>query len=164
MCHLCKHYLVTGNVVKSHHNNRTFTIKQYVDCSTPNIVYLVNDNICKLSNVGCTTDGMNCRWSNHKSHIKKGIRTCELVNHVIDNTQHHVLDKTTAKTYDTTLSKGISIHLLESVKVDPNDDKITRLKKCKVREGWWQKQLCTMEISGGLNRRDSQKETTDKSK
>ena len=163
-CHLCKNYLKAGSIVKSHHNNRTFFIKQYIDCFTPNVVYLVNDDTCKLSNVGCTTDGMNTRWSNHKSHIKNGIRTCELVNHIIDNPQNHVLDKTTSKMYDTSLSNGITIFLLESVKVDPNDDKIERLKKCKVREGWWQKQLCTMEISGGLNKRDSQKESTDQSR
>ena len=163
-CHLCKHYLVPGNTVKSHHNNRIFYIKQYIDCSTQNVVYLVNDNICKLSNVGCTTSGMNPRWSNHKSHIKKGERTCELANHVINNPHKHILDKVTPKKYDISLSKGMTVQILECVKVDPSDNLITRLKKCKQREGWWQKQLCTMEVSGGLNKRDSQKESSDQSK
>ena len=163
-CHLCKHYLVPGNTAKSHHNNRSFTIRQYVDCSVLNVIYLVNDNLCKLSNVGCTTNSMKDRWSTHKSHIKKGIRSCELASHVIDHPQQHVLDKASCVKYDKSLAKGLSVQILEWVKVEPEDDLTTRLKKCKVREGWWQKQMCTMEATGGLNKRDSQKESTDRSK
>ena len=163
-CHLCKHYLVPGNKVKSHQSNRVFTIRQYINCQTPNVIYLVNDDICKLSNVGCTTNAMNTRWSIHKSHVKKQERTCELANHFIDNPDKHVLDRSTPNKYDLSLSTGISIYLLEHVKVSPSDDTDIRLKKCKEREEWWQKQLCTMEVSGGLNRRDSQKESTDQSK
>ena len=95
---------------------------------------------------------------------EKGIRSCELTSHIIDNPLKHLLDKTSCIKYDKSLSKGVSVQILESVRVEPNDDTDTRLKKCKIREGWWQKQLCTMEVTGGLNRRDSQKESTDQSK
>ena len=163
-CHLCKYYLVPRETVSSYHNSRVFNIKQYIDCTTPDVIYLVNDDICKQSYVGCTTGGMNPRWSNHKCHIKKGIHTCEFVSHLLNNPEKHILDKTSTKNYDISLSTGLSIYLLEHVKVELDDNVITRLEKCEKREDWWQKQMCTMAINGGLNKRDGQRKLTYASK
>ena len=47
-----------------------FKIKSVIDCLTRNVIYLINDNICKISSVGYTADNMKTRFANHKSHIK----------------------------------------------------------------------------------------------
>ena len=44
--------------------------------------------------------------------------------------------------------------VIEQVEVDDGDDNEEKLRKCKVREKYWQKQLKCMEITGGLNRRE----------
>ena len=137
----------------------TFSIRQHLNCKTQNVIYLINCNICKKSNVGCATRAMKERWSGHKSHIKTYRHTCEIVNHVLDNNVEHPLNRSTNKLFDESLSQGIEIYLIEHVKVDRADDPETRLNKCMVREGFWQKQLRTMEIHGGLNKRDSQRES-----
>ena len=88
-CHLCKNHLTTGDTFQSYHCNRTFKIKDNINCTTQCVIYLINCKICQKSNVGCTTNSMNTRWANHRSHMKYNRRTCELVNHVIDNSDKH---------------------------------------------------------------------------
>ena len=84
-----------------------------------------------------------------------------LITVISDN---HVLDKSSRKNVDASLSDQLSVHIIEKVRTKTGDDPDTKLKKCKEREGFWQNQLRTLEAYGGLNKRDSKKETSDQSK
>ena len=74
---------------------------------TRNVIYLINDNICKISSVGYTADNMKTRFANHKSHIKFNKRLCEVSKHIADNLILHELDQSSQMKYDTSLSISI---------------------------------------------------------
>ena len=99
-CYLCKFYLVKSQTVTSFHTNEIFNINAKIDCNTNNVIYLINDNICRISYTGCTVDTLKTRFSNHKSHIKHNKFTCELSKHFSNNPVLHDLDKTSFKAYD----------------------------------------------------------------
>ena len=155
LCVLCKNYLVKTDVAYSHHINRTFKINDKVDCDTANIVYIINDNICKVSSVGCTADSMKVRFRNHKSHIKHNKRMCEVSKHFSDNQNIHNLDKSSTANYDMSLKQHIEVIIIEHVDVSGvSSDSKSRLKKCKEREWYWQNNLKTHRQYGGLNIRE----------
>ena len=102
---------------------------------------------------------MKSRFSNDKSHVKTNRKTCEKVTHLIN--ENHNLDFTTYKKYDESLSKCVSVTLIEKVKgINDNDDIPTKEAKCEKREAYWQRQLRTLTVYGGLNKRDGRKYIT----
>ncbi len=126
-----------------------------MDYDTHNVVYIINDNTCKLSSVGCTTDSMKVRFRNHKSHIKFDKRLCEVSKHFSDNRHVHSLDKSTASAYDNSLKNHIEVIVIERVDIsDVGEDTKSRLKKCKEREWYWQNNLKTLKQYGGMNVRE----------
>ena len=50
--------------------NSILNINHNVNYESKNIVYVINDLICKVSSVGCTSENIKIRFRNHKSHIK----------------------------------------------------------------------------------------------
>ena len=98
--YLCKNYLVSTETFTSYHTSQQFSVNANIDCSSKEVIYLINDKVCKLSNVGCTTDSLKTRFSNHKSHIKFKKRTCEVSKHFSDCETLHDLDKSSNKAYD----------------------------------------------------------------
>jgi len=154
-CDLCKNFLKPSTTIGSFHTNQVFSIKGRLDCDTKNVVYIVNDNICKLSYIGCTSDSLKVRFRNHKSHIKTQRRTCELSCHFIDNEILHNLDRTTTKLFTSTLSKDINVSIIEQVDVGNFEQCAQdRLSICKQRENFWQNQLKTLKHFGGMNVRE----------
>ena len=102
---------------------------------------------------------MKTRFSNTKSHFKKKRDSCEIVKHLIER-EHIDVDTSSIKTFDSTLCKYIKVTLIEKVKVEKNDSKSQKEAKCEEREGYWQTQLKTLHIFGGLNKRDNRKYVT----
>ena len=152
-CKLCKYYLVTTQVAKSHHSDNVVNITQTLNCNANNIIYLVKDKICGKSYIGCTSTSMSIRWNNHKSQIKKEVTNCNLAIHFSQNKDVHPLDKSTYNKYDECLSQQLDVTIIEQVESCNNwENGETRLAKCKVRENYWQNQLKTMTIWGGLNK------------
>ena len=134
-CDLCKNFLKTTKTVYSFHTNSVFTINQLLDCDSMNLIYIINDLICKISSVGCTADSMKVRFRNHKSHIKCGYRNCEVAAHFADNRVMHHLDTSSCKSYTTSLKGHIEVILIEQVDVSGvAQDSKSRLKECKKRE------------------------------
>ena len=78
---------------------RFVSLNTNIDCNSKDVIYLINDKVCKLSNVGCTTDSLKTRFSNHKSHIKFKKRTCEVSKHFSDCETLHDLDKASNKAF-----------------------------------------------------------------
>ena len=154
-CDLCKNYLKSTKTVYSFHTNSVFTINQNLDCDCKNLIYVINDLICKISSVGCTADSMKVRFRNHKSHIKCGYRNCEVAAHFADNRVMHNLDLSSCKSYTTSLKGHIEVILIEQVDVSKvAQDSKSRLKECKKREWYWQNQLKTLRQYGGMNVRE----------
>ena len=112
-CYLCKNNLVKTKTVTSYHTNEVFKIYCKIDCNSCNVIYLINDNVCRISYTGCTVDSLKTRFSNHKSHIKNIKHTCELSKHFINNPVIHELDKTSFKAFDFSLKSQISIVAVE---------------------------------------------------
>ena len=153
-CVICKNFLVEGKTFSSYHTQSIFSIKHNLSCTSRCVVYLINDKVCCKSNVGCTID-FKTRWQNHKSHIKKKRSTCEISTH-FNNAEYdevHKLDRSDQKSFDESLKKCLDVIIIEQVEVDPGDDNDEKLRKCKIREHYWQKELKCMAITGGFNKR-----------
>ena len=88
-----------------------------------------------------------------KSHIKKGFRSCKLVNHFLDI--DHFLDFSTVSSFNTTLSAHLTVKLVDSLEFDDSISKLDREKALESREGYYQTQLKTLERYGGMNTLDS---------
>ena len=135
--------------------NSVFNIKQNVNCESLNVVYIINDLVCKVSSVGCTSDSIKVRFRNHKSHIKHYRRTCEVSSHFTDNRTIHILDRSSTKTYTDSLSKQLEVIIVEQVDVSKvAGDPKSRLDEFKRREWYWQNQLKTLKQYGGMNVRE----------
>ena len=151
-CILCKNYLVKTTHAYSYHTNSKFRINGVVDCNSENVVYIINDKVCKISSVGYTKINMSSRFTNHKSHIKHNKRTCEVSKHFADNEFIHVLDKTTQNNYDMSLKSQIEVIIVEKVDISKVGADIESIrKKLKEREWYWQNNLKTLRQYGGLN-------------
>ena len=156
LCNLCKNYLIKTVYSYSHQTNSRFKIKNYIDCDTKYVIYVFNDNICKISSVGYTADCMKVRFPNHKSHIKHNRRTCEISKHFADNLMIHELDKSTNLNYDNSLKSQIEVIIIEKVDmtgIDLADTDLVR-RRLKEREWFWQNNLKTLRQYGGLNVRE----------
>ena len=92
-CVLCKNYLLKTDKAYSHQTNTKYKIKDIIDCNSRNVIYIINDNVCKISSVGYTADNMKIRFTNHKSNIKYNKRLCEVSKHFSDNLILNTLDK-----------------------------------------------------------------------
>ena len=98
---------------------------------------------------------MKTRFSNNKSHFKKDNNSCELIKHLVEH--EHEVDFSSIQNYDQSLSKHLRVTILEQVKFEAGDSRRDKEAKCEVREGHWQTQLKTLQIYGGLNKRDNRK-------
>ena len=75
-CYVCKQsFLSPCSKFSSHHSKQVFPINKYITCQSNNLIYLMECRTCKQSYVGYATANLPKRFSNHKSHIKKGIRS-----------------------------------------------------------------------------------------
>ena len=98
---------------------------------------------------------MAVRWRNHKSHIKSGIKSCELASHFIQLSETtHKLDKTTQPIFTQHLSEHLSIILIEHITRQPDKDIASLLKE---REDYWQGALKSTPLFGGINKRSNRK-------
>ena len=57
---------------------------------------------------------MKIRFPNHKSHIKRNRRTCEISKHFADNLLIHELDKSTNLNYDNSLKSQIEVIIIKN--------------------------------------------------
>ena len=84
-CKICKEGAFTSFISNPSNPGRGFSIPAPITCQAVNIVYAVLCP-CGLLYVGKTTLPKP-RWSNHKSHIRKEQKTCNLATHCIGHHQ-----------------------------------------------------------------------------
>ena len=110
-------------------------------------------NVARFFYIGCSTDCMAVRWRNHKSHIKKSIKSCELASHFIAlSNSTHKINKSNQASFTSELSEHVAIVLIESVKPKPGLDVEATLKE---REDFWQGALKSTPLFGGINKRSN---------
>ena len=125
-----------------------------------NVIYIINDNVCKISSVGYTADNMKTQFTNHESHIKYNNvkynkRLCEVSKHFSDNLILHTLDKSSQLKYDNSLKEQIEVIIIEKVDVlEVGTDIESIRKKLKEREWYWQNNVKTIRQYRGLNIRE----------
>ena len=85
---------------------KVFNILHSVDCQSSWVIYIIECNICKLQYVGKSEIPFNIRLNNHRNHIKKGVGSCELVEHFLYNTRTHSCEN------------DVTITIIEEIKRD----------------------------------------------
>ena len=90
-CKACRLFICESKTAKSFHTDYRVSILGKIDCSTVGVCYLVNVKVCRRSSVGSTINNFKFRWQNHKSHIRKSVRSCEIATHY--NSEFHDLVK-----------------------------------------------------------------------
>ena len=115
----------------------------------------------QLRSIYDANSGVVLCWRNNKSHIRKGVKSCEIASHF---SSVHNLDKQgPIKIFDEQLKKILRVTLIDHVDMEgvTCDQRKTRL--LKEREEFWQHQLKSLETHGGFNKRGARKEASARS-
>ena len=78
-CKLCKEAIFTTTIRNPKNPGRGFSIPKPINCLSSNLVYSLSCP-CGRMYVG-KTSLIKPRWANHKSHIRKGLKTCSMASH-----------------------------------------------------------------------------------
>ena len=150
-CTLCENFMVETKTFTSSKTNQIFKIKSRITCNTLYVIYLIEDILCAdVFYVGYTKHSMKVRWPNHKSHIKKLHKSCEIASHFIDMPNAHQLDRSNQKAFTSQLSQQLKVTLIESVEPRPGTDIVELLT---AREKFWQDALKASKLFGGINKK-----------
>lgn len=90
-CDLCNNYFTESASFQSCATGRSYKIKQRLNCSSANAVYLATCTKCNLQYVGSTSTEFKVRFRNHKSAMKTNKKTCEVAIH-FNSTPHTLSD------------------------------------------------------------------------
>ena len=138
LCKLCRDFMECPNKIKSFHTEQEFNFKHKLNCKSPNVIYKLDDNVCKRSYIGSSVSGMAIRWPNHKSHIRKSVKSCDIANHFSNVCKNHILDKSAKiNIFDNQLKAQLRVTLIDQVKMNDNDTNDIKLKKLKEREAYY---------------------------
>ena len=150
-CKTCKLFLCETKTAQSYHTDFKVNIQGRIDCNTVGVCYLVNDKICRRSSVGSTINTFKVRWRNHKSHVRKDVKSCEISRHF--NSEFHNIVKDPLNVFDNELSNQLEVIIFEKLDFTHCDSQDDKARIAKERETFWQHQLMTLECYGGLNKR-----------
>ena len=123
---------------KSKVTGESYKIRQRIDCSSKDVIYLVECRKCGKQGVGSTED-FNVRVSNYISHILKKRPTCKTVQHFCLTERHSIAD------FNTT---GIA------KLVNPPRNPVQKSERLGNFEGYWQIKLMTLEPYGANDREE----------
>ena len=68
-CDICNKFLKQNKTEYKFYANSIFKINYNVNCESKNIVYIINDLVCKVSSVGYTSENIKVNFRKHKNHI-----------------------------------------------------------------------------------------------
>ena len=129
-CKMCN--LVTNtNKFTSNQTKETFHNKQYANCTSNNIIYLITCKKCNMQYVGQTKHNLQTRFRNHRFNIIHNNNSDSIGNHF--NLPNHTIN-------------DLSVSIIEQLH---NSNLNFRLK----RENYWIKKLKTLQPFG-LNIKD----------
>ena len=127
-CKICKEATFCYLLSSPHMPGRSFSIPAPVSCKEVNVVYVVSCP-CGLQYVGKTADPK-ARWSNHKSHARKGKKTCNLATHCINIHTDQMLGDTKLRD-SAVVNSLLKFTILQSIGVDGTETELE-----SVEEDW----------------------------
>ena len=137
-CYVCTlEFLTPCDSFTSYHTTQVFSITKHISRQDKGLIYLADCITCESNTVGYSIHNLPNRFSNHKSHIKRYVKSCRLTKHFIEKDHDLVSDKT-QKEFDQSHSKHIRIKIIDTVDLDPKLSSREREKLCEEREGYWQ--------------------------
>ena len=149
-CKICSEATFTTIISPPNLPGRGFTIPAPINCQAVNLVYAIFCP-CGLLYVG-RTSLPKPRWSNHKSHIRKGHRTCNLATHYA-RVHRHLVDKLTLSS---DIKEQFIFTLLESVGPNGSEAALEQLEET------WRTKLLSWAPSGLNTREDGPKKMRNK--
>ena len=150
-CNLCKKFLSEDTTtIQSMSTLAIHNIHETISCQDKHVIYVISDLVCNKQNVGSTDGTMRIRFANHKSHIKKHVKTCRVATHFNEHQSH----KFDLQNYDATLALELKVTLVDKVTPEPWDTPTSITKKLIAKESYWQHQLHAFQSEGGLNVRN----------
>ena len=158
-CDLCR-YVINAKQVKNKQTGETLRINHNLNCNSKNVIYLINDKICKKHSIGSALD-MKKRFRNHKSHIKNHRETCNLVRHwwEVENHKSTHSGEMSQKSFSHELQKELELILVDKLTVNDNDSEKEILTKLHKLEGEWQVKMHTFHPYGLNIREEYSRET-----
>ena len=82
-CDSCANFVVPKSSFECFATKRVYKVRRSTSCVSKNVIYIAFCLNCLKQGVGSTVD-WKPRLRNYKSHIKKKVRSCSIVNHFID--------------------------------------------------------------------------------
>ena len=82
-CDSCANFVVAKSSFECFATKRIYKVRRSTSCVSKNVIYIAFCLNCLKQGVGSTVD-WKPRLRNYKSHIKKKVRSCSIVNHFID--------------------------------------------------------------------------------
>ena len=143
-CKICKEAMFTDIFTSPSIPGRGFSVPKPICCKSVNVVYVIVCS-CGLLYVG-RTGQPRPRWANHKSHIRKQQRTCNLATHCSTVHKDAVVGDGKMVTSED-VKQHLSLTLLESAGDQGGQEDLKRL------EGVWRDRLQSW-VPLGLNTRD----------
>ena len=142
-CYICREGFFTAMVYPQISKERGFSLPAPINCGSTNVIYLI---VCSCGKyyVG-RTEHPRPRWSNHKSHIRKGVNSCNLATHCGKCHKHLVGDNKLMDLKE--IKSSFKLTLLEAL-----GDNST-LEELKEREEIWRNRLESW-APVGLNTRE----------
>ena len=133
-CYVCK----MGNLTPcdsftSYHTTQVFSIGKRITCQSTGLIYLAECITCKSSCEGYSKSNLLKRFSNHKSHIKRNVKSCRLANHFLEKYHDLVRDKN-QKEFDLSLVKRVRIRVIDIFDFDQNLSTKEKEGICEERE------------------------------
>ena len=162
-CKLCRDFLDCPDKIKSFHTDQEFNFKYGLNCKSKNVIYKLDDILCKRTSIGSSIIGMSSRWKNHKSHIRKGVKSCDITCHFVSDNCHILSKDSHINVFDEELKKQLRVTIIDQLHFKNADSNEFKLKKLKEKEAFWQNQLKSLSCYGGFNKRDARKETSSRS-
>ena len=143
---------MTDNICryKSNKTGRTYNIKRHYTCQSDYVIYLVGCKLCPAQYVGQTTKTMSFRHQRHRTEIKTSADG--IGEHFYNHAKTLGLNVKATSDFEE-LMENLTLVIIASV--DPTSknaqQNLDRLEKD------FQHRLMTMNIHGGMNRRDETK-------
>ena len=81
-CDSCDNFVDHVSSFKCNATGKTFKIKRKIRCNSKYVIYMAYCTKCKRQGVG-STNNWKLRLGNYKSHIKKCLGKCNIVNHFV---------------------------------------------------------------------------------
>ena len=94
----------TSTFTGTQRDGKVFDKFHTVNCQSTFVIYITKGRICRLQYVEKSKTAFNLRLNNHRNHIKRGVNSCKLSEHFLQNSRSH------------DFGKDVTITIIEQIK------------------------------------------------